>query len=477
MGRQTTCAGCKGPFTQSCPRSYVCHFANSGFPFTQGHAIPCGVRYHKNCVLAGPPFTTRLSGINGLQYQATPLLPWFVCECCQVRALLDREVSRSSRDVALLMLERMRMVDTANHWRTNTTKVYDRLLKTLHQFADWSGIPTLVKPAFDAPSRSPCFGLMYAQLRYSVQGKGRKFQTARQIRSAGAAWYTMAHHQADPEGTRQDGGGNPCETLLYRFFTEGMSRRMGIEVKPSMALSHVQVAYLDKALEVQWRMSRSDRQRLEVAAAGTANLVAWLGWLRASEMFSLRASDVTVTQPEDGERWGLPPGVGAVVLNLLPMTKSSPTSAGDVVMAFTCLSGLSVGKWICRLLKMRPPDGLLFSSAACSHWSSRHFRCTWLYPLLEIMRLQGEPSLGMFRNSTEIQQAFYSMHSYRRGGRSRVQRKARQTENPHPKRRLASDSQVREHGRWRHRHVNEAMHEHYNQWELADRVVITLVSM
>ena len=455
----------------------MCHFANSGFPFSQDHAVACGVRYHQHCIVAGPPFETRLSGTNGLQYRATPFLPRFICECCQVRSLLDRELPRSSRDVALLMLERMRMIDTANHWRDNTTKVYHRLLRKLYLFQSWSSVPTLMQPSLGAPPTSPCFGIMYAQLQYSVEGQGHKFQTVRQLRSASAAWYTTSRLQEYPE--LKDGGNaeGPCEALLYRYFNEGMSRRLGIEVNPSMALTHAQVAFLDQTLEMQWYMSDSRDQQLEVAAAATANLVAWLGWIRGSEIFSLRTEDVTITAPENGERAGLPPGVGAVVLNLLPMTKSNPTSAGDVVLAFTCLSGLSVGKWITRLLSLHSAGTLLFSTPSCAHWTSRHFRHAWLYPLLEIMRLQGESSLQIFKSSDDIQRAYYSMHSYRRGGRSRAQKKARSNENPHPKRRIATDSQVREHARWRTRHVNEDMAVHYNQWELLDRVLITWISM
>ena len=427
--------------------------------------------------MAGPPFETRLSGNNGLQYRATPFLPCFICECCQVRALLDRELSQAPRDVSLLMLERMRMIDTANHWRDGTTKVYHRLLRKLHEFQEWSSIATLAVPALSSPPKSACFGLMYAQLRYSVEGKGHKFQTVRQLRSAAAAWYTTARLQQQPNLGIDSSVDGPCEALLYRYFSEGMSRRMGVEVNPSMALTHAQVECLDRTLEVQWHMSTSRDQKLEVAAAGTANLVAWLGWLRGSELFSLRTDDVDVIAPDDGERAGLPPGVGAVVLNLLPMTKSSPTSAGDVVLAYKCLSGLSVGKWMARLLPMRPAGSVLFSTPACAHWTSRHFRQSWLYPLLEILRLQGETSLCIFKSSEDIQRAFYSMHSYRRGGRSRVQRKARHGEQAHAKRRLATDPQVREHGRWRTRHVNEDMAAHYNQWELVDRVLITWISM
>ena len=359
--------------------------------------------------------------------------------------MLGNEVSRSTRDVTLLMLERMRMVDTANHWRDSTTKLYTRLLQKLHKFEVWSSIPTLVKPSLLQPSSSPCFSLMYAQLQYSVEKNGRKFQTVRQLRSAASGWYSQV--LSNPDMTHHLSFSNPCESQLYRLFTEGMSRRMGIEVNPSMALSHAQVEFVDQFLEVQWNLAASRDQQLEVAAAGSANLIAWMGWLRASEIFSLLAEDVQVILPGDGKLYGLPPGVGAVVLNLLPMTKSNPTSAGDVVLAYQSLSDLSAGKWIGRLLSLQPPSGLLFSTPACDHWTSRHFRQVWLYPLLECLRLQGDVSLKIFKSSDDIRQAFYSMHLYRRGGRSRAERKARHNKRPHPKQRITTEPQVREHGR------------------------------
>ena len=153
------------------------------------------------------------------------------------------------------MLERMRMIDTANHWRDNTTKVYHRLLHKLHLFQSWSSIPTLVQPRLQAPPTSPCFALMYAQLQYSVEGRGHKFQTVRQLRSASAAWYTTSCLQEYPDLREGGNAEGPCEALLYRHFSESMSRRMGIEVNPSMALTHVQVAFLDQTLEMQWQMS------------------------------------------------------------------------------------------------------------------------------------------------------------------------------------------------------------------------------
>ena len=483
--RQTTCAGCAERFSLRHPSVYVCHFANRGFPFSQGHAVPCGVRYHVKCVRAGAPFETRLPNSTGLELRSRGGLPRYICECCQVRALVDRELTAGRRDVCLLMLERMRTIDIANNWRDGTMAQYGRHLRMLRGFSVWSGVSTLETPKLVTPPKSASIGIMYAQLQYSILGEGRKFQTVRQLRSAASAWFSFASLQEHPDMTVRDSknrtlrvaGVSPSDGLGYTFFTSGLSRRMGMEVKPSMALSHVHVEFLDKTLEVQWSMAEDSYRRLEVATAATINLLGWLGWLRSTELFSLRVADVVMVTPYEGELLGLPPGLGAITLRLLPMTKSNPAAVADVVVSFQCLSGLSLGKWMTRLMEFKLPTDWLFSTRSLKKWTSSYFRHTWLYPVLECQRLQGESSLRIFQDINAIKSAFYSFHSFRRGGRSRCQKVSRHDELPHPRRRLASKIQVEEHGRWRSRHKNETMFVHYNEWELVDRLAITLVSM
>jgi hypothetical protein len=107
------CAGCSKPFTRRSPAYHCCHFRKSGFPFQDqfGQARPCGVAYHAGCVRAGAPFRTRLADSKGLQLFHQVPMPHFICEACQVRAELRRELHRSIPDLCLLMLERMRMID------------------------------------------------------------------------------------------------------------------------------------------------------------------------------------------------------------------------------------------------------------------------------------------------------------------------------------------------------------------------------
>ena len=477
--------GCAKAFTCSHPAVYVCAFHASGFHLSGSVATPCGVKYHRTCVQAGPPFKTRLPGLKGLVLEVPPFLVEFVCECCQLRALLDRELlSGSATDHALLMLERMRLIDVSHHWRSSTMTTYGRLLRQLHEFTSWSQVPTLVAPPLRSPPVSPIFGIMYAQLRHSVFQGGRTFQTVRQLRSAASAWFAAAHMQvtvADVQafpGLTSGSSSLPTAHLMFSYFAEGMSRRMGVNPKPSVALSHAHVSFLDHSLTVQWNMTRNDpARRHEIASAAVVNLLAWLGWLRSGELFSLTADMVKVIDPSQGPRYGLLPKQGAVIVNLLPMTKSNPTSAGDVVVVYTCLSGLSLGKWMSRLLQFVHPSGLLFSTPQCSVWTSLHFRSSWLLPALDVMRLQGESSLMRFSDVSALRQAFYGMHSYRRGGRSRVQKASRPSFNDHPNRKKASDLQVIEHGRWKTRHRGESMTVHYNEWDLNDRVQITWLCM
>ena len=43
--------------------------------------------------------------------------------------MLERELFRDRNDIALLMLERMRLIDTFHNWRTSTLGVYGLALK------------------------------------------------------------------------------------------------------------------------------------------------------------------------------------------------------------------------------------------------------------------------------------------------------------------------------------------------------------
>jgi hypothetical protein len=124
----------------------------------------------------------------------------------------------------------------------------------------------------------------------------------------------------------------------------------------------------------------------------------------------------------------VPVSPSALTLNLLEETKSDPCQVADVVLAYTTLLGLSPGYWA-HLVNKYPPERptALFSTSDTPVWDSRHFREVYAWPLLEEMRAQGEPSLQIFSadKGGRIQDKVYSIHSWRRAGRSRTSRPAR----------------------------------------------------
>ena len=126
--RPNTCAGCNRGFTLTHPAHHTCAFRERGFPFTDDlhsdWALPCGVQYHAQCIEAGEPFRTRFSGNQGLIYPWQCPVPHYVCELCQVRVQLGREIRRHRNDVALLIAERLRQLDVMNTWKTGTLRKY-----------------------------------------------------------------------------------------------------------------------------------------------------------------------------------------------------------------------------------------------------------------------------------------------------------------------------------------------------------------
>jgi hypothetical protein len=173
--------------------------------------------------------------------------------------------------------------------------------------------------------------------------------------------------------------------------------------------------------------------------------------------------------------------MGAVLLDLLEETKSDPRRVADIIMAYPTLLGLEIGFWATELLQHAPVDPTcLFSTPACSQWTSRHFREHYVWPLLERQRtVVKEPSLQIFSNvkGHRIRDKVYSIHSYRRAGRSCVSRPPRHGE-PRPKgSRMATPTEVYKHGQWTVKRDQrpEDMPSTYNQWSVVERVAITLL--
>jgi hypothetical protein len=380
-----------------------------------------------------------------------------------------------------------------NWWQQGTMQTYGPYLRFLGRFDNRYGTSVLEATRLHRPPSSSSIPLMWAQLLYSLRvhkGERIKFNTIRQIRSAAASYYTWDLHHVYPGRIRRERERDtirdfvsPSEQATMTFATKGMARRLGTATKPSWALSFIHIEYTDRRLRNAYRRAQTADAKHEFACAGIANLLGYLGWLRGTELFLATFDNLKVIGPSQGAAHGLPPNLGAILLDLLPETKSNPCQVADLVIAYATLSGLHPGEWIEALMNVEvPTNGRIFSTTTEANWTSRYFRETYAWPLLEEMRtVDKEPTLLCFTNEegNRIRDKIYSMHSWRRAGRSRVSRAARHNE-PQPRgTRKATPTEVYEHGRWTNRcdQKGEDMAALYNQWGMIERLAITLFYM
>jgi hypothetical protein len=418
-----------------------------------------------------------------------------------VRSVTDRELLTTPEDLALLMLERVRMIDVVHAWAPSTLKSYQYKLRIVRRFEGNFGVPILRVSTIDRPPSGSAISLMWCQEHYSLQPTRWKkrhstdirdtitYNTVRSLRSAAAFFFKLDLITAHPGRVFADASSRPVVTLgcsatdelCYTMMNAGMARRMGTESNPSIALLDCHVRWLDSSLERRYLAAPPGPLRLEIVRAGLANMIAWLGWLRAMELFSIRWCDLDMILPDQGPTLGLPVGVGVIVARLLAQTKSDRTKTADIVLAHTTGSGLSPGRWLTRLRSLVHPSGgstsectdLLFVHAGGAPWTSHFFRSTYLIPSLHEQRLSGEPTLRPYDGSpgNTLMEKFWSMHSYRRGARSHVSRKRPGCV------RKAFEREVTEHGRWRLRRSAMDMPTAYLEWNIPDRLILTLLCM
>jgi hypothetical protein len=160
LRRLTTCVGCSQGYTAKNPVGFVCDFRCTGFSLGQTWAIPCGVSYHAGCIWVGAPSTTRLDDDKGLICPSGIKLPHFICELCQVRGVIQRELAPRAEDTELLVVERMRLIDALSWWQASTMKKYRGHLQFLERFEERYGAKVLRHTQLSKPPNSPGIPLM-----------------------------------------------------------------------------------------------------------------------------------------------------------------------------------------------------------------------------------------------------------------------------------------------------------------------------
>ena len=477
----------------------MCLFSKLGFTIKSQNFQPCNVLYHASCIKVGAPFRSRHfgKGTNGLQYPPCGTNLPFICELCTTRTHLGRELDpHSSTDMTLLILERMRMIDAAHAWAPRTLENACRTLRRIDKFFTSHQLPSLHVqlglPTLSHPPLDVSIPLFWSMEHYTScpstrsHGAAPSWNTGRAQRSAlslYSAWttafcYPQNSYKDSDNRVLSDPSLSPSDNILSRLTAGGIAARLGTESRPSQALVsrhiHWNQKYRTKLLETHTSL----HAQYEIVAAQCVELLAWLGWLRSSETFNIRLEDVEMVPPGKGDMYNFPSNVGAILLQLLPSTKSSRNKQVDVVIAWQTASGLSFGFWMSRLifilhqLHWKTPSSYLFRTNSNAPWTSHYFRTNHLYPLLHLQYLNGDATLRHINitSSQDIPYYFFSMHSYRRGADTHCSRLREGCI------RKAHHDEKIDHGRWRIKNTGrENMPTHYREPSIEDRLYLTLL--
>jgi hypothetical protein len=412
-----------------------------------------------------------------------------------VRAVRRAELGFFVWDFALLMLERVRLVDISNKWASNTLKGYQSKYNIFAEFDRTFHTASLPATRLSHPPKGPSISTMWTQEWYMLfpadwrrknplREKNITFGTGRGLRSAASHFWLMDLLYTHPENLTAGFKErptfvercNPTDELMYTYFTEGLRRRIGDHPNPSTVLQDHHIHWINRYYQSMYQHAPTQMKRIEAARAGVTHLVSYLGWLRAMETFGIRWCDLTIVRPEDGPTIGWPYMLGAILLELLEQTKSSQHAVADVVVACTTYSGLSLGNWLALLSAELPPGetqskAFVLCDPSGSAWTSHLYRHKFFYPALYACQASGDPFLQQFNgiDRPTIPTAFWSFNTQRRTGRSNVSKKRLFTY------RAAFPAEVVEHSRWHLSRSSLDMPLAYLEWSVEDRVCVTFL--
>ena len=413
--------------------------------------------------------------------------PNFVCESCTVRATLDRELN-STLDLHLLRLERMSLIDKAWYLAEGTHRSYQVKLDQIVRFEHTYGVPILRPSKLTRPATGPDVPLMWCQEAYSIKPSTLKrnadadltlsFTTIRQFRAALGHYQLFDMATSNPTGayfnrSRQVvlSAGRATDSISFTLHAAGLQARLGSHTRPSLPLLDRHVRWMDAHFNARCLAASTPREYRDLALAGLANLVLWLLWLRSKETFDTEWDDLEVLLPEPTEERDLLIKAGCVHWRLHE-SKSQRGLNVDTICAFRSLSGLSLGKWLLRA-RLVERTGPVFRHPNGQKWTSMYFRQHFLYPALYQLQALGDPALTPFDQTAgnRIEDKYWSLHCYRRGGRSYVSTECTIDTRVFP---AATITQVYVHGRWSTSRRNEPIDKQYLHWTDWQRLQITL---
>jgi hypothetical protein len=212
---------------------------------------PCHVSYHANCIGVGSPFRFRYRNMTrGLFFPKTLAGYPFICEFCTVRANVGPSLPPSGTMTALMMLERIHMVDCAHSWAPKTLGGYQGGVCRFHRFCATSQLPLPhLRSLPQAPPHGHTVLLLWSMEHYTLQASSHVahkfggYPGERSLRSALGAlnsWtltlgpagsaYRSQNHVFGPDGV------SPMDNILVTMTLGGMSRRLGTDSRRPMAI-------------------------------------------------------------------------------------------------------------------------------------------------------------------------------------------------------------------------------------------------
>ncbi len=476
-------------------KAHICRFAESGFTLNGISFVACGVQYHPRCVTVGAPFASRDE--EGLCYPSSlaGIIP-FVCESCTVRANFQRELEPYSKtDLWLLQLERMRMIDVVSAMSLGSLQTYSTQFRTFQRYRSRYGLSDYFDFLPSHPSIGEHIHISYCLLEESVRlssrtGNSKSFNSLKGFQTALGGLHVTAVSLFSGHSTyRQNNllhtssSLQPTGNLASSRWMRGFQIRHGVDVKQCGTLLHSHVVAL-QAHRTSMLMNRKLglEDRYLIVSAQCMDFAGYLAWLRSTECFSLRVSDVELVEPRMGGRYGLDKGDGFVGLKLLPKTKSSRALQVDVIISWATNGGLRPGFWFKELLNLLAEMGygnsnyLFFHPASGNRMDFRLYFDNWLGPFIQRLCDKEDPYLlrqleeDVTENNT-IASVFFSFHIWRRSADTHIC-----TERPHYKQ--PSATSIHDHGRWRldktqARNNSEAMMDRYNARPYPGRVRFT----